>query len=100
MLAVKVCNMDDDNQGYKLSQKGLIMMLKVLLKAEGLGLFTPGCINNANIKDYIQTLADHNEIWEETPIPEREQRLVLLAMILFPMVDIYTTTDNKKLQLN
>ena len=92
---VKGGNMDDDKRGYQLTQKGLIMMLKILLKAEEAGLYTPGCINEANVKDYVQTLADHDEIWEGSQIEEVEQRLVMLAMLLLPMVN--PTADKSKL---
>lgn len=77
----------EKEQGYRLSNKGMLMMAKVLLRAEKAGLLTPGCITDANIKEYIQTLADHDEIWdEESADMDKDMRKVMLAFVLLKVI--------------
>lgn len=74
--------MDDQDDGFRLSEEGAQMMANVLNKAIKLGLITKQSITNSNLKDYIHTLADHDEIWEGTNMEDRMERKVMLAIVL------------------
>ena len=74
--------MNDEDDEFRLSEEGAEMMSKVLNKAIKLGLITKQSITNSNLKDYIHTLADHNEIWEGTNMVDPLERQVMLAITL------------------
>jgi hypothetical protein len=79
--------MSDEKEGYSLTTQGLIMMSTVLLRATKLGLIDMENVNESNIQDHIQVLAARDELWDGTPITDKNQKLVLLAMTLIRLTD-------------
>lgn len=72
----------DDDEHYSLTEDGILIMSRVLYKAAALGMITTQSITATNVNDYIQTLADKDEIWIGSNIDDRDQRLLMLAMVL------------------
>jgi hypothetical protein len=90
--------MDDQEETFSLTEAGMLIMSKVLYKAAALGLITPQTITASNVNDYIQTLADQDAIWVGSTIEERDQKLIMLAMVLPTLIP--PEAINKKTEYN
>ena len=86
----------DKEETYSLTEEGMLIMSRVLYKAAALGIITAQSITATNINDYIQTLADKDEIWIGSNIDERDQRLLMLAMVLPEFIPPETEAAKKQ----
>jgi hypothetical protein len=86
----------DEEETYSLSEEGMLIMSGVLYKAAALGLITPQSITATNVKDFIQTLADQDEVWVGSTITDRDQKEVLLAIVLPTLIPPETPAAKKQ----
>lgn len=94
-VVVKDGKMSEEKEGYNLTTQGLIMMSTVLVRAVKLQLIDISTVDETNMPGLIQTLADRDELWDGTPITDRGQKLVLLAMTLMQLTaPVDTSTSN------
>jgi hypothetical protein len=82
-----------DEEQYQLSEEAALMMKDILSNAEKLGLIGPvNKIKSEDIRDICHNLAMQNQLWLETDISNKEERVILLGFALLSLVDF-----NKKL---
>lgn len=85
----------DEDEFFALSEAGAALMQKVLLRAAKELSFDITAVNASNLTDYLQTLADSDLIWEGSDISIREERVVLLVVVLGTYVNSHHTPKDK-----
>ena len=80
-----------DKTTYTLTDEAIDIMEKVLQKAFALGIFNPMEVKESNISTHVRAMIDNEEIWKDSTIELKDERKVLLAMILLEIVGSPTT---------